>query len=89
MKWLAPDESRNGLGCMRLSTEPGRSDETAIATVHAALDGGATVFDTCTRGHEVRNGASRGAWRPDGRARSIVADCEERIARACAASNPP
>ena len=44
--WLAADESRIGLGCMRLSTEQDRDEARALATVHAALDGGATVFDT-------------------------------------------
>ena len=107
--WLSTDESRIGLGCMRLSTERDRDEETAIATVHAALDGGATVFDTARayalddgeRGHNERLlaralsshplgararlvtkcGMARpgGAWRADGRARSIAADCEESL----------
>src|SRR5690348_14227012 len=100
-EWLAPDESRIGLGCMRLSTEKGRDEEGAVATIHAALDAGATVFDTAHayalddggRGHNERllaralsshprgNQARvvtkcgmarpRGAWRADGRAKSI------------------
>lgn len=35
-----------GLGCMRLSTLPERDDDAAIATLHAALDAGATLLDT-------------------------------------------
>jgi aryl-alcohol dehydrogenase-like predicted oxidoreductase/predicted kinase len=107
--WLATDESRIGLGCMRLSTEPDRSEDRAVATVHAALDGGVIVFDTARAyaldegdlGHNERLlaralaahplgdkarivtkcGMTRpaGSWRPDGRARSIVADCEESL----------
>ena len=95
-----------GLGCMRLSTEAERDEARAIATVHAALDGGVTLFDTARayglgdedRGHNERllaralgshaagaharvvtkGGMARpdGGWRPDGRARAIVADCE-------------
>jgi aryl-alcohol dehydrogenase-like predicted oxidoreductase/adenylate kinase family enzyme len=37
---------RIGLGCMRLSTEAGRDDDTALATIHTALDGGIRLFDT-------------------------------------------
>jgi hypothetical protein len=33
-------ESRVGLGCMRLSTEPDRSDANGLAVIHAALDAG-------------------------------------------------
>jgi aryl-alcohol dehydrogenase-like predicted oxidoreductase/predicted kinase len=109
MNWLAPDESRIALGCMRLSSEPGRTEERAVATLHAALDEGTTVFDTARAyalddgdlGHNERllarafsshplGGRARvvtkcgmarpgGAWRPDGRARSIVEDCEESL----------
>lgn len=105
-EWLGPGQSRIGLGCMRLSTEPDRDEARAIATVHAALDAGIRVFDTAhayglddgERGHNERllaralaehpqgagalvvsKGGMRrpgGGWRPDGRARSIVADCE-------------
>src|SRR4051812_23330376 len=107
--WLAIAEARIGLGCMRLSTEPDRSEERAIAAVHAALDGGVIVFDTARAyaldegdlGHNERLvaralaahplgdrarivtkcGMTRpaGSWRPDGRARSIAADCEESL----------
>lgn len=34
------------MGAMRLSTEPDRDEARAIATVHAALDAGVTLFDT-------------------------------------------
>ena len=34
------------IGCMRLSTEPDRDEAGALATVHAALDVGATLLDT-------------------------------------------
>jgi aryl-alcohol dehydrogenase-like predicted oxidoreductase/predicted kinase len=108
-EWLGTNESRIGLGCMRFSTERERDDGRAIATVHAALDAGVTVFDSARayalddseRGHNERLlaralaahpagararvvskcGMTRpgGAWRPDGRARSIVADCEESL----------
>ncbi len=101
--------ARIGLGCMRLSTEPERVETRAIATIHAALDGGCVVFDTARayglddgdRGHNerllaralashARGGEARvvtkggmtrpdGAWRPDGRARAIAADCEESL----------
>lgn len=37
---------RVGLGCMRLSTEPGRGDEAGLATVRAAWDAGIRTFDT-------------------------------------------
>ena len=107
--WLAADESRIGMGCMRLSTQRDRDEDTAVATIHAALDGGATVFDIARayalddteRGHNERllaralashplGGRARvvtkcgmarpgGAWRADGRARSIAADCEESL----------
>ena len=35
-----------GLGCMRLSTEPDRDEERAVATLHAALDAGVRLLDT-------------------------------------------
>jgi len=87
--WLAPDEPRIGLGCMRLGEE-------AAATIAAAVESGITVFDTArayegseallaetlrgVRGARVvtKGGMARpdGAWVPDGRAKSIRADCE-------------
>jgi aryl-alcohol dehydrogenase-like predicted oxidoreductase len=35
-----------GMGCMRLSTERERDDESAIGVLHAAFDGGVTFLDT-------------------------------------------
>ena len=35
-----------GMGCMRLSTDPARDDEHAIAVIHAALDAGVRLLDT-------------------------------------------
>jgi aryl-alcohol dehydrogenase-like predicted oxidoreductase len=37
--WLAPDELRVGLGCMRLA-------EQGEETIAAAVDAGITIFDT-------------------------------------------
>lgn len=34
------------MGCMRLSTEPDRDGDRALATLHAALDAGVTLLDT-------------------------------------------
>jgi aryl-alcohol dehydrogenase-like predicted oxidoreductase len=50
------------IGCMRLSTEPDRHDETSIAMLHAAFDAGITLLDTADaycrddteRGHNER-----------------------------------
>lgn len=39
-------ETGPAMGCMRLSTEPGRDEEGAVATLHAALDAGVRLFDT-------------------------------------------
>ncbi len=44
--WLAPDELRVGLGCMRLSTDADRDEHRALETVAAAVGAGITVFDT-------------------------------------------
>jgi aryl-alcohol dehydrogenase-like predicted oxidoreductase/adenylate kinase family enzyme len=92
-------ELRIGLGCMRLSTDEGGTEEHAVATIVAAADVGITVFDTArsygdnerllaralrgsraqivTKGGMARPG---GAWIPDGRAKSIRADCEASLA---------
>jgi aryl-alcohol dehydrogenase-like predicted oxidoreductase len=87
--WLALDEPRIGLGCMRLG-------EDAAATISAAVESGITVFDTARayegseallahtlrgiRGARVvtKGGMARpdGGWVPDGRAKSIRADYE-------------
>ena len=37
---------RLGMGCMRLSTAPGRDEASGIAVIHAALDAGVRLFDT-------------------------------------------
>jgi aryl-alcohol dehydrogenase-like predicted oxidoreductase/histidinol phosphatase-like enzyme/predicted kinase len=34
------------IGCMRLSTDPHRDEDRAVATLHAALDAGVTLLDT-------------------------------------------
>jgi aryl-alcohol dehydrogenase-like predicted oxidoreductase len=44
MPRIGPDTL--AIGCMRLSTEPGRDEALAIATLHAALDAGVTLLDT-------------------------------------------
>jgi aryl-alcohol dehydrogenase-like predicted oxidoreductase len=95
--WLAPDEPRVGLGCMRLPPD------TAAATIAAAAGAGITVFDTARAydGNErlvagtlracgahkrarivTKGGMSRagGGWVPDGRAKTIRADCEASLA---------
>jgi aryl-alcohol dehydrogenase-like predicted oxidoreductase len=91
---------------MRMSTDESRDEELAIATIAAAAEAGAIVFDTARAygrgaaelGHNERllaralrgcgaqgrarivtkGGMTRTAagWRPDGRARAILADCE-------------
>ena len=51
-----------GLGCMRLSTNPDRNEDSAIAVLHAAFDAGITFLDTADaycwndteRGHNER-----------------------------------
>ena len=104
--WLDPSELRVGLGCMRLSTDPNRNQEQAVATIVAAAEAGVTVFDTARSygrdaldsGHNERllaralrdcgaDGKARivtkggmarteGKWTPDGRAKTILTDCE-------------
>jgi len=37
---------RLGVGCMRLSTEPARDEERAIAVLHAAFDAGVSFLDS-------------------------------------------
>lgn len=41
-----PGDQPLAMGCMRLSTEPDRDDDRPLATLHAALDAGVTLFDT-------------------------------------------
>jgi aryl-alcohol dehydrogenase-like predicted oxidoreductase/predicted kinase len=87
--WLRPDELRVGLGCMRLETE---ALETIAAAAGAgitvfdtarAYEGSEALLARALRGVEgarivTKGGMSRpgGAWVPDGRARSLRADCE-------------
>lgn len=63
-----------GLGCMRLSTEPGRDEERAVEVIHAALAAGVTLLDTASaygrdeddRGHNERMVArALAAWGGD------------------------
>jgi aryl-alcohol dehydrogenase-like predicted oxidoreductase len=95
---------------MRLSTDPDRDPERAVATIAAAVDAGITVFDTAhAYGHDeselghneqllaravrsagaadtarilTKGGMTRagGTWVPDGRAKTIRADCEASLA---------
>src|SRR5881394_3946501 len=85
--WLDASELRIGLGCMRLSS---------AETIEAALEAGITVFDTArayegneellasvlrgTRARIVTKGGMAEGWVPDGRAKSIRADCEASLA---------
>jgi aryl-alcohol dehydrogenase-like predicted oxidoreductase/predicted kinase len=79
-EWLTDGESRIGLGCMRLSTEPDRDEARAVATIRAALDAGATVFDAARaysrddgdRGHNERLLAGALAPHPRGGAARVV-----------------
>ncbi len=95
MSWLDPDELRVGLGCMRLpegdaaiatieaAVDAGitlfdtarayEENEQRLGRVLAAAKGVRIV----TKGGMSRPG---GAWVPDGRARSIRADCEASLA---------
>jgi len=44
-----------GLGCMRLSTDPERDEDAAIATLRAARESGVTLFDTAAAyGHSQK-----------------------------------
>jgi aryl-alcohol dehydrogenase-like predicted oxidoreductase len=79
--WLRDDELRIGLGCMRLGDDQ---------PIRVAVACGITIFDTARAypGNEERlrilpanarvvtKGGMAPGWRPDGRARSIVEDCE-------------
>ena len=65
MSWLAASELRIGLGCMRLSTDESRDEETALATIAAAAEAGMTVFDTAHAYGPVRRARpQRAAARP-------------------------
>ena len=87
--WRGPDELRVGLGCMRLAEQ---ADETIAAALDAgitvfdtarAYEGNEQLLARALRDASgarivTKGGMSRpdGAWVPDGRAKSIRADCE-------------
>ncbi len=87
--WLGPDELRIGLGCMRLAKQ---ADETIAAALDAgitvfdtarAYEGNEQLLARALRDANgarivTKGGMARpnGAWLPDGRAKSIRADCE-------------
>jgi aryl-alcohol dehydrogenase-like predicted oxidoreductase/predicted kinase len=94
--WLRTDELRVGLGCMRLPPDEGVALATIAAAVDAgitvfdtarAYDGNEALLARAlrdapgarvvTKGGMARTG---GGWIPDGRARSIRADCEASLA---------
>ena len=88
--WLATSDLRIGLGCMRLPEET--AHETIAAAVEAGItvfdtarsyDGNEQLVASALRGVDgirivTKGGMTRegGAWVPDGRARTIRADCE-------------
>jgi aryl-alcohol dehydrogenase-like predicted oxidoreductase len=96
MTWLGPDELRVGLGCMRLPSDEDLALDTIAAAVEAgitvfdtarAYEGNEALLASAlrdvrgarlvTKGGMARTGAG---WIPDGRARSIRADCEASLA---------
>ena len=93
MTWLEPGELRVGLGCMRL--EPDDVD-TVAAAVDAGItvfdtarsyDGSEELLARALRSVPnarivTKGGMARpaGAWIPDGRAKTILADCEASLA---------
>ena len=96
MTWLGPDELRVGLGCMRLPSDEDLALATIATAVEAgitvfdtarAYEGNEAVLAKAlrdargtrlvTKGGMARTG---GEWIPDGRARSIRADCEASLA---------
>jgi len=96
MTWLRLDELRIGLGCMRLPADEQRALETIAAAVDAgitvfdtarAYEGNeallARTLRTVSEARVVTKGGmarTDGGWMPDGRARSIRADCEASLA---------
>jgi aryl-alcohol dehydrogenase-like predicted oxidoreductase/predicted kinase len=87
--WLRPDELRVGLGCMRLDADAVDTIAAAVAAGITVFDtarayvGSEALLARALRGVEgarivTKGGMSRpgGAWVPDGRARSLRADCE-------------
>jgi aryl-alcohol dehydrogenase-like predicted oxidoreductase len=93
MPWLRPNELRVGLGCMRL---PRDDVDTVTAAVEAGItifdtarsyDGIEELLAGALRGVSnarivTKGGMARpaGAWVPDGRAKTIRADCEASLA---------
>ncbi len=96
MNWLGPDELRVGLGCMRLPSDEDLALATIAAaleagitvfdTAHAYEENEALLAralgDTPGARLVTKGGMARtdGGWIPDGRARSIRADCEASLA---------
>ena len=96
MSWLRPDELRIGLGCMRLPAEEQLALETIAAAIDSgitvfdsarAYEGNEALVARALRNVSearvvTKGGMARtdGGWTPDGRARSILADCEASLA---------
>jgi aryl-alcohol dehydrogenase-like predicted oxidoreductase len=95
VNWLDPAELRVGLGCMRLPAEEELALATVTAAADAgitvfdtarAYEGNERLLGRALAGRPARivtkGGMSRagGAWVPDGRARTIRADCEASLA---------
>jgi aryl-alcohol dehydrogenase-like predicted oxidoreductase/predicted kinase len=93
MPWLDAGELRIGLGCMRLEEHGAETLAAAVAAgitvfdTARAYDGseellGRTLATVPEARVVTKGGMSRpnGAWVPDGRARSIRADCEASLA---------
>ncbi len=96
MSWLRPDELRVGLGCMRLADDEDLALATIAAAADVgvtvfdtarAYEGNEALLSRALRGAEgtrivTKGGMERtaGAWIPDGRAKSIRADCEASLA---------
>jgi aryl-alcohol dehydrogenase-like predicted oxidoreductase/histidinol phosphatase-like enzyme/predicted kinase len=79
--WPTAEQRVQAIGCMRLSTAPGRDERDGIGVLHAALDAGVTLLDTADAycrdatetGHNERLiAAALASWRGD-RSRVIVA----------------
>jgi aryl-alcohol dehydrogenase-like predicted oxidoreductase/predicted kinase len=95
MPWLRSDELRVGLGCMRLSADEEVATATIAAAVDAGITvfdtarayGNETLVARAIREAAgarlvTKGGMARieGAWIPDGKARTIRADCEASLA---------
>jgi aryl-alcohol dehydrogenase-like predicted oxidoreductase len=87
--WLAPGEPRIGLGCMRLEEEAAATIAAAVDSgitifdTARAYEGSEGLLAQALRGVRgarvvTKGGMARpdGAWIPDGRAKTIRADCE-------------